>query len=153
MASKHGRNSIVAIVLRAQSTYTEIAQLDSISGGGVVKSMVNVDGYKSTAIGKVADPAIELNSIGLRVTFDPSVQGHDETDGLQYYAATNIVFSLEVRGPDYASPDTDMWRASGQVTGWTDLAPKDDARRAEFEFTPDGSDLRINGVTFVTQTV
>jgi len=150
MATFHGRDSTLAIIV--SSAWTEVAQLEDVSGFGFSRAAVAADGYKSTTMGKKFDPAIELKPGTLRVRFDPTLNTHDDTDGIIKLFLTNTVTAIEIRGPNYAS-GVDEITMSGQFTDWTYLKPKDDIVRGEAQFTPDGSHLNIDGAVKLTQTI
>lgn len=151
MATHHGRDSILAIIV--SSAYTEVAQIEDISGFGFSRAAVAADGYKSTAMSKKFDPAIDLKVGSLRLRFDPTLNTHDDTTGIINLFMTNSSTSIEIRGPNYSSPDTDVVELSGQFNDFIYLTPKDDIVRAEAQFTPDGSHLKIDADTKITQTI
>jgi len=153
MATFHGRNSILAIIKSGESTYTEVAQIEDYSGFGWTRAVVTADGYKSIAIGKKFDPAIDLKAGTLRLRFDPTETTHDEETGIIKLSLTNVVTSIEMRGPNYAAIDTDVVSISGEFTDFTYLMPKDDIVRGEAQFTPDGSHLVIDGSVLIAQVV
>jgi hypothetical protein len=151
MATFHGRPSILAIIVSA--AYAEVAQLENFSGFGFTRAPVAADGYKSTTLGQKFDSAIGLKAGTLRLRFDPTLNTHDDTDGIVNFMLTQGVTSIELRGPSYSAPSTDVVNMSGQFTDWTYLTPKDDIVRGEAQFTPDGSHLAIDGAIKITQTI
>ena len=151
MATRHGRPSTLAML--HSGAYVAVAALEDISGFGFSRAAVAADGYGSTALGKKFDSAIDLKPGTLRMRFDPAVATHDDTDGIISKFLSNTAISIEVRGPDYSAPSTDVVNMSGQFSDFTYILPKDDIVRAEAQFTPDGSHLAIDGDVKITQTV
>ncbi len=148
MAEAHGRATVIAIKEYGDTTYTVIANLTGDLGAGYTRDAVALDGHGVTIQRKVFDQMLKLPPITLQGNYDPSLGSHDELTGLAKWASVNEATTIEIRGPSYAPPSTDMVRASVQITEFKWNSPEADKYGFTAIADPDGTDFLVNGAQF-----
>jgi len=114
---RHARPTTLFLKQFGASVYTPIALVDGVSGRGQSRAVVASDGYGSTAMTKVVDPALMLDPFTLTIRYDPAQASHDFTLGLGKWntVAPPEATTIQILGPDGALPDTDFYRARSKI--------------------------------------
>lgn len=118
-------------------TYTEIARVEDISGGGITQAFDEVTAHDS--VGRYRQylaTLLELGEISFDIIWDPQNATHNGTTGLLNEIQDGTTQNYQVRFPT-ATPVT--WTFSAFVTSFSWNAPVDGALRASIGLRPTGN--------------
>ena len=152
-SGKHGRPSVLALKQYGTSAYTEIAEVRGEYRTGLMFNMVDLDDvHGQTLMSRLADPMARIPPVAFQAVFDIDGATHDASTGLEKWNQTTASglreeTSIELRGPDYLSPSTDVVEISGFVSKAERVYPPDGAYTLDVEFTPSGNLIKIDGTT------
>ena len=118
-------------------TYTEIARVEDISGGGITQSFDEVTAHDSVGRYKqYMATLLELGEISFDIIWDPTHATHDGTTGLLNEIQDGTAKNYQVAFP--TSPAV-TWTFSAFVSQFAWNAPVEGALRASIALRPTGN--------------
>lgn len=121
----------------SSETFTEIARVESISGGGITQEFDDVTAHDAPDRYRQRIPTLlDQGEISFGIIWDPADPTHDNTTGLLAELTGGTLSNYRVVFP--TSP-TVQWTIPAFVTGFEWEAPVDGALRATITLQPSGA--------------
>lgn len=144
----HARPTVVALKQYGGSTYTAVANVRGDITVGTERDSVDLDQQHGvTLMKRLIDPMNKITEVTIVADLDHDHATHDPTTGFQKWQNTGEETSIEVRGPNYSAPSTDVVELSCFVSKAMRRSPPGDAYQLDITIVPSGSLYKIDGTT------